>query len=218
MVRLVQISKPHPSQIEKGLVPLPFRDWADLCATFTSSPLLIRKITFRAAPQPVIPEPIHEVESRPQTSEVTSIAGLDSKETGVTTSLLSVEDMRAPVPAEEIRAAEVIQSAYRKARRRRRTAPKKTDEVFKKWYRQCAEVRNKLSGSRTYQIYLLGPLPHILVWADAAVRCLKSRRDGVRAKFKGACHTEIEDLSDHLNVCRWDPSLQLSEVALIGLY
>ena len=204
MVRLDQTSKPH-RQIEKGLESLPFRNEADLFATFTSSLSITRKPTSRAAAQSPAPDSIHQVELRSHTPEVTSIVGLDSKDRAITTSLLSVEDMRAPIPEEEIRAALVIQSAYRKACRR--TAIKKTDEVFKKWYRECVEVRDMLSGSRTYQMYLLGPLPHALVWADAVVRCLKSRRDSVRARFKEACHTEIEDLSDHLNMCRWGTCL-----------
>ena len=74
-----------------------------------------------------------------------------------------------------------------------------------------------LSGPRTYQMYLLGPLPHALVWADAVVRCLKSRRDIVRAKFKEVCHTEIEELNDRLNACRWDTCVHLSG-PLISLY
>ena len=217
MVCLVQTSKPSSHQIEKGLSSLSFRNEADLCATFTSSPLLITgKSTLRAAARPFIPEWIHEIESRSHTLGVKPIVGLDSKDAGIATSLLSVEDMQAPIPKEEIRAAMIIQAAYRKACRR--TALKKTDEVFKKWYEQCAEVRNKLSVPHYYQIYLLGPLPHALVWADAAIRCLKSRRDSVRAKFKEACHTEIEELSDHLNACRWDSSLHPSGGALIGLY
>lgn len=217
VVRLVQTSKPYSHQIEKGLASMSFRNEADLCATFTSSPLLItRKSTLRAAAQPFIPESIHETKLRSHTSEVMPIVGPDSKDAGITTSLLSVEDMKAPIPKEEIRAARIIQVAYRKARRR--TAPKKTDEVFKKWYDQCAEVRNKLSMPHFYRRYLLGPLPHVLVWADAVVRCLKSRRDSVRAKFKEVEHAEIEELSDHLNACRWDSSLRPSGVALIGLY
>ncbi len=141
---------------------------------------------------------------------------VDSKDRAITTSLLSVEDLRAPIPEEEIRAALIIQRTFRKACRR--TAIKKTDEVFQKWYRECVEARNMLSGSRTYQMYLLGPLPHALVWADAVVRCLKNQRDIVRAKFKGVCHTEIEVLNDHLNVRRWDICFQLLGVPLIGLY
>jgi hypothetical protein len=200
MICLVQKSKPYSHQIEKGLVALPYKNEADLFSAFTSSSLLVGKSTSRAIAPTLIPESASEAESQSHTSEVASSVGLGSKDTAITTSLLSVEDMRAPIPEEEIRAALVIQSAYRKARRR--VAVKETDEVFKKWYNQCAEMRNTLLDSRTYQMYLLGPLPHVLVWADAAVRCLKSRRDSVRAKFKGAFHTEIEELSDHLNMCR----------------
>jgi hypothetical protein len=216
MVRLVQTPKPHIQQIEKGLVLLPFRNEAELFAAFTSPLPIVRESTFRAAAQTSLPESIREVEPRSHISEVTSTGGLDSKDRATTTSLLSVEDMRAPVPEEEIRAALVVQSAYRRACRR--TAIKKTDEVFKKWYNECVEVRDTLSASRTYQIYLLGPLPHALVWADAVVRCLKSRCESVRAKFKEACHTEIEELSDQLNENRWDTCLQLSGVPLIGLH
>jgi len=214
MVLLVQTPRLHIQQIEKGHVSLPYRNEAELFAAFTSS-LIVRKSTFRTASQSFVPGSIHEVEPRSHTSGVTSTVDLDSKDKAITTSLLSVEDMRAPIPKEEIRAALVIQSAYRKACRR--TAIKKTDEVFKKWYRECVEVRDMVSGSRTYQMYLLGPLPHALVWADAVVRCLKSRCDSVRAKFKEACHTEIEELSDHLNAWRWDTCLQLSGVPLISL-
>jgi len=217
MVRLVRTSKPYSHQIHKGPASLQFRNEAELCATFTSSPLLIiKKSTLRPAAQPFIPASVRRTEPRSHTSEVTSIIDLDSKGAGTTTSLLSVEDMKAPIPREEIRAALVIQAAYRKACRR--TALKETDEVFKKWYGQCAEVRNMLSGPRFYQMYLLGPLPHVLVWADAAVRCLKSRRDSVRAKFKDTRHTEIEELSDHLNACTWVPSLPLPGGTLIDFF
>jgi len=203
MVRLVQTSRPYSHQIEKGLVSLPFKNEADLFATFTSSSLLaIRESTFQIAAQPFIPETTQEVEPLSHASEVVSIVGLDSKDRGTATSLVSVEDLRAPIPREEIRAAQVIQAAYRKACRR--TSIKKTDEVFKNWYSQCVEVRHMLSDPLTYQMYLMGPLPHALVWADAVVRCLKSRCDSVKAKFKEACHTDIEELSDHLNACRWD--------------
>lgn len=211
MVCLVQTEKKYSHRIKKGLVLLPFRNEADLFDTFTSS---LMKSTFRAAAQTLIPESIYEAESRSHPSEVTST--VDSKDRAITTSLLSVEDMRAPIPEEEIRAALVIQCAYRKARRRK--SIKETDEVFKKWYHECVGVRNMLSGPRTYQMYLLGPLPHALVWADAVVRCLKSRRDIVRAKFKEVCHTEIEELNDRLNVCRWDTCVHLSGAPLISLY
>ena len=188
-----------------------------MCATFTSSPLLITsQSNLRVAAQPFIPESIHGIESRPQTPDIMSVVGSGAKHAGTTTSLLSVEDMKAPIPKEEIQAAKVIQAAYRKARRR--TAFKKTDGVFKKWYDQCVEVCKTLPVLRPYQIYLLGPVPHVLVWADAAVESLKSRRDRVRAKFKEACHTEIEELSDHLNACRWESPLHPSGVALMGLY
>lgn len=216
IVRLVQTSRPYSHRIEKGLASLPFRNEADLCATFTSSPLLITsQSNLRVTAQPFIPESIHGVESRPQTPDLTSGVGLGAKHAG-TTSLLSVEDMKAPIPKEEIEAAKVIQTAYRKARRR--TAFKKTDGVFKKWYDQCVEVCNTLPVLRPYQIYLLGPVPHVLVWADAVIKSLKSRRDHVRAKFKEACHTEIEELSDHLNACRWESLLHPSGVALIRYY
>ena len=211
MVCLVRTKKKYSHHIKKGLVSLPFRNEADLFDTFTSS---LMKSTFRAAAPSFISKSIHGVESRSHPSEVTSI--VDLKDRAITTSLLSVEDMRAPVPEEEIRAALVIQCAYRKACRRK--SIKETDEVFNKWYRECVEVRNIQSCPRTYQMYLLGPLPHALVWADAVVRCLMSRRDIVRAKFKDVCHTEIEELNDRLNTCRWDTCIQLSGPPLIGLY
>lgn len=205
MVCLVQTSKQYSHQLKKALVPLPFKNEAELFATFTSSLPIIRKSTFLGAAPSFIPELTHEGESQSHHSEVTSI--VDSKDRAITTSLLSVEDMQAPIPEEEIQAARAIQCAFRKACRR--NAIKKTDEAFTTRYRECVEVRNILSGPRTYQIYFLGPLPHVLVWADAVVRCLKSRGDIVRAKFKTVCHTEIEELNDHLNVCRWVPCLQL---------
>ena len=114
---------------------------------------------------------------------------------------ISVEYLEAPATPEEVKAATVIQVAYRRVLRRRAGPPPKVERV-KWWYDQCANAQIHLQGPKAYSKYFLGPLVHVLIWADAMVCLLKNRRDRVKKKFRPAEHTQIEDLMERLAVCK----------------
>ena len=114
---------------------------------------------------------------------------------------ISVEDLEAPATPEEVKAATIIQVAYRRALKRRAGPPPK-DERVKLWYDRCVNAQIHLQGPKAYSKYFLGPLVHVLIWADAMVRLLKNRRDRVKKKFRPVEHTQIEDLMERLTVCK----------------
>jgi hypothetical protein len=114
---------------------------------------------------------------------------------------ISVEDLEAPATPEEIRAAIVIQVAYKRALRRRAAPPPK-DERVKLWYEQCLDAQTHLQGPKSYSQYFLGPLVHVLIWVDTLVRLLKSRRERIRRRLnKNTDHIQIEDLMERWTIC-----------------
>ena len=146
-----------------------------------------------------------------------------SKDTVEPAATISVKDLEAPATPQETHAAIVIQVAYRRALQRREThaaiviqvayrralqrraALPPKDERVKLWYSQCVDSQVHLRGSRTYLQHFLGPLVHVLIWADAMVRLLKNRRDRARKKFRPANlahHTQIEEFMERLAVCK----------------
>jgi hypothetical protein len=114
---------------------------------------------------------------------------------------ISVEGLEAPATPGEANAAIVIQVAYKRALRRR-TTPSPKDGKVKLWYDQCVDAQTRLQGPKTYSKYFLGPLVHVLIWADSLVRLLKRRKMRLKKKFKNTDHIRIEDLEEHLTTCK----------------
>jgi len=207
MVRTVQlIQGQHPHDPSDGLTVLPFTSELSLFAPYILSPLVndIRKSKLRATAKTFVPKPLARSATVTRApSPALNEQGL--KNTGMADPAvpISVEDLEAPATPREIKAATVIQMAYRLALGRREAPPSK-DRRVKLWYDQCIGAQISLQGPKIYLKYFLGPLVHALIWADTMVRLLKNRKDRIKKKFRPAQieHTQIEDLMTRLAVCK----------------
>ena len=200
MVRLRQGGP--SSSAPDGLTVMQFSSELSLFSPYIQSPLVfdIRKSRLRAAAKTFVPQasalsvdltraPSPALNEQAPTSRVEP------------TATISIKDLEAPAMAEEIEAAIVIQVAYRRALKRRAAPPPKDGRV-KLWYCRCIDAQMHLRGSKTYLKYFLGPLVHVLIWADSMVRLLRKRKDRAKKKFRHADHRQIEDLMERLAVCK----------------
>ena len=203
MVRTVRLPQgqdpPYPSD---GITPLPFINESSLFLRYRSSSLAIniKESWLRPTAKPFIPLALSATVTRAPSPALNEQAPM-SRGTVEPAATISVKDLEAPVTPEEIEAATVIQVAYRRALKRRAAPPPKDGRV-QLWYSRCIDAQMRLRGSKTYLQHFLGPLVHVLIWADAMVRLLRSRKDRVKKKFRPADHTQIEDLMERLTVCR----------------
>lgn len=208
MIRTVRLPQgedlPHSPD---GLTILPFTNEASLFLRHRSSPLAIeiRQSRLRATPRTFVPHvlALSATVTRAPSPALNEQVPM-SRGTLEPTATISVKDLEAPVTPEENKAAISIQVAYRGALKRRalkrQAAPPKGGRV-KLWYGRCVDARKHLQGPGTYLLYFLGPLVHVLIWADDMVRLLRDRKDRVKKEFRPADHTQIEELMDRLAVC-----------------
>ena len=203
MVRTVRSTQgqdsPDPSD---GLTVLTFTSERSPFSQYMSSPLVIdvRRSKLRATAKIFTPLALSTAVTRAPSPALNEQA-LMNRGTVEPTATISVEDLQAPATPGEIRAAIVIQVAYRRVLGRRAGPPPKDGRV-KWWYDQCVNAQAHLQGPKTYSKYFLGPLIHALIWADAMVRLLKNRKERAKKKFKPADHRQLEDLMERLDVCR----------------
>jgi len=207
MVRTVQLAQgQHPPDPSDGLTVLPFTGELSLFAPYILSPLVndIRKSKLRVTAKTLGPKPLalYSTIARAPSPPLNG-QGIKYRGMAEPTAPISVEDLEAPATPEEIKAATVIQMAYRRALRRRGTPPPK-DRRVKLWYDQCVDAQIYLQGPKIYLKYFLGPLVHALIWADTMVRLLKNKKDRIKKKFRPAQtkHTHIEDLMARMAVCK----------------
>ena len=180
-----------------------FSSELSLFSPYLQSPLVfdIRKSRLRATAKIFVPQALALSSTVTHAPKEQAPMSKDAVEPAAT---ISVKDLEAPATPQETHAAIVIQVAYRRALQRRAGLSPK-DERVKLWYSQCVDAQVHLRGSRTYLQHFLGPLVHVLIWADAMVRLLKNRRDRARKKFRPANHahhTQIEELMERLAVCK----------------
>ena len=203
MVRTVLSTRDqNSSDLSEGLTVLTFTSEHSLFSQYRSSPLVIdvRGSKLRPTAKPFVSQaPSTTVTRAP--SPAPNEQALMNRGTVEPAATVSVEDLETPATPEEVKAATVIQVAYRRVLRRRAGPPPKDGRV-KWWYDQCVNAQMHLQGPKAYSKYFLGPLVHVLIWADAMVRLLKNRRDRVKKKFRPAEHTQIEDLMERLTVCK----------------
>ena len=208
MVRTVRLSQgqdvPYPSD---GLTVLPFTGELSLFSRYTLSPLVIdiRKSKLRATAKTFVPHASTLSATVTRAPSPAPDEALMNRGTVEPATTISVEDLKAPARPEEIKAAVVIQVAYKQALGRRAAPPPKDGRV-KSWYDQCVGAQTRLQGPKSYSKYFLGPLVHVLIWTDAIVRLLRNRKDRAKKKFRLADntqidHTRIEDWMERLAVC-----------------
>ncbi len=202
MVRTVRSTQEENApDASDGLTVLTFTSELSLFRHYKSSPLVvidIRGSKLRPIAKTFVPLALSTTVTRAPSPALNEQA---LRETVEPTATISVEDLEAPATPEEVKAATVIQVAYRRALRRRAGPPPKDGRV-KWWHDQCVNARTHLQGPKAYSKYFLGPLVHVLIWADAMVRLLKNRKDRVKKKFRPVEHTQIEDLMQRLAVCK----------------
>ena len=202
MVQTVRTTQDQiASDASDGLTILTFTSERRLFSQYMSSPLVVvdvRGSKLRPIAKEFVPQALSTTVTRAPSPALNEQALRGSAEP---TATISVEDLEAPAMPEEVKAATVIQVAYRRAVRRRAGPPPKDGRV-KWWYDQCVNARMHLQGPKTYSKYFLGPLVHVLIWADAMGRLLKNRKDRVKKKFRPVEHTQIEDLMERLAVCK----------------
>ena len=207
MVRTVQLAQGrNPHGPSDSLTVLPFTSEPSLFAPYISSPLVtdIRKSKLRATAKPFVPKSLAQSATVTRApSPALNEQGLKKRGMADPAVPISVEDLEAPATPGEIKAATVIQLAYRRVLRRREAPPSK-DRRVKLWYDQCVSAQISLQGPKIYSKYFLGPLVHALIWADTMVRLLKNRKDRIKKKFRPAQieHTQIEDFMARLAVCK----------------
>jgi hypothetical protein len=203
MVRLIQ-GQPSSSTSD-GLTVVQFSSKRNLLSQYIQSPLVfdIRKSKLRPTAKPFVPRssvesatPVRAPSPAPNEQVFKNTGRVEPVAT------ISLEDIRAPATPEEIKAAITIQVAYRRALRRREDLPSKDGRV-KLWYDQCIDAQTHLQGPKTYSKYFLGPLVHVLIWADALVRLLKNRRERVKKKLhKNVDHIQLEDLMERMTMSK----------------
>ena len=204
MVRTVRLSQAQDApDSSDGLTVLSFTSESSLFLRYKSSPLVIdvRRSMLRATATTFVPQASAlsaAVTRAPSPAPNEQV--LMNRGTAEPAATISVEDLQAQATPEEIKAAIVVQVAYRRALRRRAGPPPKDGRV-KLWYDQCVNAQMHLQGPKRYSKYFLGPLVHVLIWAEAMVRLLKNRNDRVKKKFRRTDHTRIEDLMERLTVC-----------------
>ena len=190
----------NTSDPSDGLTILTFTSEPSLFSQYKSSPLVlidVRGSKLRPMAKAFVPQALSTTVTRAPSPTLNEQALRGTVEP---TATISVEDLEAPAMPEEVKAATVIQVAYRRALRRRGGPPPEDGRV-KWWYDQCVNAQMHLRGPKAYSKYFLGPLVHILIWADAIVRLLKNRKDRVKKKFRPIEHQQIEDLMERLAVC-----------------
>ena len=202
VVRTVQFTPQQDApDSSDGLTVLQFTDKLSLFRPYTLSPLVtdFRKSKLRPTAKTFVPVLSTTVTRAP--SPALNEQALMSRGTVETAATLSVEELEAPATTEEVKAAIMIQVACKRALRRRAT-PLPEDGRVKLWYDRCVDAQECLQGPKAYSKYFLGPLVHVLIWADAVVRLLKNRKDRFKKKFsdKKFDHTQIEDLTERLTV------------------
>jgi hypothetical protein len=200
MVRTVRLTQgPDVPHLSDGAKTLQFTSKLSLFLPYMQSPLVvdIKKSKLRATAKAFVPSATVTRAPSPALNE----QALMSREVPQPVATISVEDLEAPDIPEEIKAAIVIQVAYKRTLRRR-AAPSPQDGKVKMWYDQCVCARMRLQGPKKYSKYFLGPLVHVLIWADSLVCLLKSRKEEVKKKFKNADHIQIEDLTERLTTCK----------------
>ena len=202
MVRTVQSTQDqNASDASDGLTILTFTSELSLFSQYKSSPLVVIDVKgskLRPIAKPFVPLALSTTVTRAPSPALNEQA---LRGTAEPTATISVEDLEAPAMPEEVNAATVIQVAYRRALRRR-AGPPPEDGRVKWWYDQCVNARMHLQGPKAYSKYFLGPLVHVLIWAEAMVRLLRNRKDRVKKKFRPVEHTQIEDLMERLAVCK----------------
>jgi len=162
-VRLAQgLNPPNPSD---GLTVLPFTGKLSLFAPYILSPLVndIRKSKLRATAKTFVPKPLARSATVTRApSPALNEQCLKNRGMAEPAAPISVEDLEAPATPREIKAATVVQMAYRRALRRREAPPPKDGRV-KLWYDQCVDAQISLQGPKVYLKYFLGPLVHALI-------------------------------------------------------
>jgi hypothetical protein len=108
-----------------------------------------------------------------------------------------LERAQRPPSEVELRAASLIQRAYKRVVRHRRGKSREALSVaravhFTTCWRQAQEM---LWPYRYYRLLFLGPLPHVLLCLDSVYTYASSTKAKMKKRLQVAKHEELEDLS-----------------------
>lgn len=101
------------------------------------------------------------------------------------------EQVFSPPTEDEIRAAQLISSLYRRLRSRRQGKPKKgLPEARYRWFVACRDKSGEFN--RPYRCMFLGPLPHALVIAERLYNLALDSRKRARTRMLIARDADLE--------------------------
>lgn len=155
-------------------------------------------------------EPEQEIEE-PEMDSADIIGAGTSVESITVTAL---PEANLPPSEEQIKAARVIQTAYRKLLRRRRKLTKSTLEATRaSFYDACLEESLKMEWPNGiyYRLLFLGPLPHVLVCLSAVHSWAIETKARNKKRLKVALHQELEDVGKRLTEHTYGLVLILSD-------
>lgn len=93
-----------------------------------------------------------------------------------------------------------IQNAYRRFRRRVSTRSKSHALIH--WFREYSAIRTLSHCPVTYRQVVLGPLPHLLVCANAFRKRLEEQKNHAWQMVRTVNHAGLEDAMDRLHHIR----------------
>lgn len=186
-VRFVQFSNP------KDIIPLMNGEQAE------SAPQPKSKLRAEAAPfvpaSLLAPDEDSDDDEPTEAQQEDDDAGIDHTvdldAAARTVDAARVEQVFAPPTADEIRAAKLISSLYRRLRSRRQGKPKKgLPEARNRWFTTCQEKAQNMNTG--YRLLFLGPLPHALVCTEKLDSYSNEVRKKALLRVHAAGHADLE--------------------------
>jgi len=175
----------------------------------TTQPLLISNLRVNApefVPKPRLPEAPVEEEAEPE-EEIEEPEEEDSEIIHATTiaetiAIAALPDTNVPPSKEQIHAAVVFQTYYRKILRLKREATKEKplDSYRKICFEDCLKKSANIEwpSKSFYRFLFLGPLPHALTCLAAAETWVYDNKKRNKDRFRKARHEELEDVRKRL--------------------
>jgi len=173
-----------------------------------TQPLLISNLRVDApefVPKPRLPEaPVEEeaeleeeIEEPEEDSEI-----IHATTIAETITIAALPDTNVPPSKEQIHAAVVFQTYYRKILRLKREATKEKplDSCRKTCFEDCLKESAHLEwpSKSFYRFLFLGPLPHALTCLATAETWVYDNKKRNKDRFKKAKHEELEDVRKRL--------------------
>ena len=113
-----------------------------------------------------------------------------------------VEQVFAPPTEDEIRAARLISSFYRRSRSHKQDKPKKGLPVVRyRWFIACQAKSPDMR--RFYRLLFLGPLPHALVCAEKLDEYSNDVRKKALLRMQVAMDAELEKVKTEVDNATW---------------